>query len=67
MTTEPKSINITNDDVQSVLNTEAGKYQLQIAALSRTLGEQQQEIDELKIKAIENSCSCNESEDENAD
>jgi len=63
MTTEPKSINITNDDVQSVLNTEAGKYQLQIAALSRTLGEQQKEIEELK----ENSCSCNESEDENAD
>ena len=62
MTTEPKSINITNDDVQSVLNTEAGKYQLQIAALSRTLGEQQKEIEELK----ENSCSCNESEDENA-
>ena len=57
MTTEPKSINITNDDVQSVLNTEAGKYQLQIAALSRTLGEQQKEIEELK----ENSCSCNES------
>ena len=62
MTTEPKSINITNDDVQSVLNTEAGRYQLQIAALSRTLGEQQKEIEELK----ENSCSCNESEDENA-
>ena len=62
MTTEPKSINITNDDVQSVLNTEAGKYQLQIAALSRTLGEQQKEIEELK----ENSCSCNESEDEDA-
>ena len=62
MTTEPKSINITNDDIQSVLNTEAGKYQLQIAALSRTLGEQQKEIEELK----ENSCSCNESEDENA-
>ena len=48
MTTEPKSINITNDDVQSVLNTEAGKYQLQIAALSRTLNEQQKEIEELK-------------------
>jgi hypothetical protein len=62
MTTEPKSINITNDDVQSVLNTEAGKYQLQIAALSRTLGEQQKEIEELK----ENSCSCNESEDKDA-
>ena len=63
MTTEPKSINITNDDVQSVLNTESGKYQLQIAALSRTLGEKDKEIQELK----ENSCSCNESEDENAD
>ena len=62
MTTEPKSINITNDDVQSVLNTESGKYQLQIAALSRTLGEQQKEIEELK----ENSCSCNESEDKDA-
>ena len=62
MTTEPKSINITNDDIQSVLNTEAGKYQLQIAALSRTLGEQQKEIEELK----ENSCSCNESEDKDA-
>ena len=62
MTTEPKSINITNDDVQSVLNTEAGKYQLQIAALSRTLGEKQKEIEELK----ENSCSCNESEDKDA-
>ena len=62
MTTEPKSINITNDDVQSVLNTEAGKYQLQIAALSRTLGEQQKEIEALK----ENSCSCNESEDKDA-
>ena len=45
MTTEPKSINITNDDIQSVLNTEACKYQLQIAALSRTLGEQQKEIE----------------------
>ena len=63
MTTEPKSINITNDDVQSVLNTEAGKYQLQIAALSRTLGEKDKEIQELKEK----SCSCNESEEENAD
>ena len=63
MTTEPKSINITNDDVQSVLNTEAGKYQLQIAALSRTLGEKDKEIEELKEK----SCSCNESEEENAD
>ena len=62
MTTEPKSINITNDDVQSVLNTEAGKYQLQIAALSRTLGEKNKEIQELK----ENSCSCNESEDKDA-
>ena len=62
MTTEPKSINITNDDVQSVLNTEAGKYQLQIAALSRTLGEKDKEIEELK----ENSCSCNESEDKDA-
>ena len=62
MTTEPKSINITNDDVQSVLNTEAGKYQLQIAALSRTLGELQKENEELK----ENSCSCNESEDKDA-
>jgi len=62
MTTEPKSINITNDDVQSVLNTESGKYQLQIAALTRTLGEQQKEIEELK----ENSCSCNESEDKDA-
>ena len=63
MTTEPKSINITNDDVQSVLNTESGKYQLQIAALTRTLGEKDKEIQELK----ENSCSCNESEEENAD
>ena len=62
MTTEPKSINITNDDIQSVLNTEAGKYQLQIAALSRTLGEKDKEIEELK----ENSCSCNESEDKDA-
>ena len=62
MVTENKSINITNDDVQAVLNTEAGKYQLQIAALSRTLGEKDKEIEELK----ENSCSCNESEDENA-
>jgi len=62
MTTEPKSINITNDDVQSVLNTESGKYQLQIAALSRTLGEKNKEIQELK----ENSCSCNESEDKDA-
>jgi len=62
MTTEPKSINITNDDVQSVLNTEAGKYQLQIAALSRTLGEKDKEIQELKEKA----CSCNESEEEDA-
>ena len=62
MTTEPKSINITNDDVQSVLNTEAGKYQLQIAALSRTLGEKDKEIQELKEK----SCSCNESEDKDA-
>ena len=62
MTTEPKSINITNDDVQSVLNTEAGKYQLQIAALSRTLGEKDKEIQELKEK----SCSCNESEEEDA-
>ena len=62
MTTAPKSINITNDDVQSVLNTESGKYQLQIAALTRTLGEQQKEIEELK----ENSCSCNESEDKDA-
>ena len=63
MTTELTSINITNDDIQSVINTEAGKYQLQIAALSRTLGEQQKEIEELKEK----SCSCNESEEENAD
>ena len=62
MTTEPKSINITNDDVQSVLNTEAGKYQLQIAALSRTLGELQKENEELKEK----SCSCNEPEEEDA-
>ena len=62
MTTEPKSINITNDDVQSVLNTEAGKYQLQIAALSRTLGEKDKEIQELKEK----SCSCNEPEEEDA-
>ena len=62
MTTEPKSINITNDDVQSVLNTEAGKYQLQIAALSRTLNEKEKEIEELKEK----SCSCNESEEEDA-
>ena len=62
MTTEPKSINITNDDVQSVLNTESGKYQLQIAALTRTLGEKDKEIEELK----ENSCSCNESEDKDA-
>ena len=63
MTTEPKSINITNDDVQSVLNTESGKYQLQIAALTRTLGDKDKEIQVLK----DNSCSCNESEDENAD
>jgi len=62
MTTELKSINITNDDVQSVLNTEAGKYQLQIAALSRTLGEQQKEIEELR----ENSCDCSKSEDKDA-
>jgi len=62
MTTELTSINITNDDIQSVINTEAGKYQLQIAALSRTLGEQQKEIEELKEK----SCSCNESEDKDA-
>ena len=62
MTTEPKSINITNDDVQSVLNTEAGKYQLQIAALSRVLGEKNKEIQELKEK----SCDCNESEDKDA-
>ena len=63
MVTENKSINITNDDVQAVLNTEAGKYQLQIAALTRTLGDKDKEIQVLK----ENSCSCNESEDENAD
>ena len=62
MTTEPKSINITNDDVQSVLNTEAGKYQLQIAALTRTLGDKDKEIQVLK----ENSCSCNKSEEEDA-
>ena len=62
MVTENKSINITNDDVQSVLNTESGKYQLQIAALTRTLGEKDKEIEELK----ENSCSCNESEDKDA-
>ena len=62
MVTENKSINITNDDVQTVLNTESGKYQLQIAALTRTLGDKDKEIQVLK----ENSCSCNESEDENA-
>jgi len=62
MVTENKSINITNDDVQTVLNTEAGKYQLQIAALSRTLGEKDKEIQELKEK----SCSCNEPEEEDA-
>ena len=62
MTTELKSINITNDDVQSVLNTEAGKYQLQIAALSRTLGEKDKEIQELKEK----SCDCNKPEDKDA-
>jgi len=62
MVTENKSINITNDDVQTVLNTESGKYQLQIAALTRTLGEKDKEIEELK----ENSCSCNESEDKDA-
>ena len=39
MTTENMSVNITNDDIQAVINTEAGKYQLQIAALSRVLGE----------------------------
>ena len=38
MVTENKSINITNDDIQTVMNSETGKYQLQIAALSRTLG-----------------------------
>jgi hypothetical protein len=63
MVTENKSINITNDDVQTVLNTESGKYQLQIAALTRTLGDKDKEIQVLK----DNSCSCNESEDENAD
>ena len=63
MVTENKSINITNDDVQTVLNTESGKYQLQIAALTRTLGDKDKEIQVLK----ENSCSCNESEEENAD
>ena len=66
MVTENKSINtvqITNDDIQTVINTEAGKYQLQIAALTRTLGEKNKEIQVLK----ENSCSCNESEEENAD
>ena len=62
MVTENKSINITNDDVQTVLNTESGKYQLQIAALTRTLGEKDKEIEELK----ENSCSCNKSEDKDA-
>ena len=62
MVTENKSINITNDDVQTVLNTESGKYQLQIAALTRTLGEKDKEIQVLK----DNSCSCNESEDKDA-
>jgi len=62
MTTELMSINITNDDIQTVMNSETGKYQLQIAALSRTLGEKNKEIQELK----ENSCSCNESEDKDA-
>ena len=62
MVTENKSINITNDDVQTVLNTESGKYQLQIAALTRTLGDKDKEIQELK----DNSCSCNESEDKDA-
>jgi len=62
MTTELTSINITNDDIQSVINTEAGKYQLQIAALSRVLGEKNKEIQELKEK----SCDCNESEDKDA-
>ena len=62
MTTENMSVNITNDDIQAVINTEAGKYQLQIAALSRVLGEKNKEIQELK----DNSCSCNESEEEDA-
>ena len=62
MTTENMSVNITNDDIQAVINTEAGKYQLQIAALSRTLNEKEKEIEELKEK----SCSCNESEEEDA-
>ena len=64
MTSENTSVNITitQDDIQSVINTEAGKYQLQIAALSRVLGEKNKEIQELKEKA----CSCNESEEEDA-
>ena len=62
MVTENKSINITNDDVQTVLNTEAGKYQLQIAALTRTLGEKDKAIQELKDK----SCDCNKPEDQDA-
>ena len=56
------SVNITNDDIQAVINTEAGKYQLQIAALSRVLGEKNKEIQELK----ENSCDCSKSEEEDA-
>ena len=62
MTTENTSVNITNDDIQAVINTEAGKYQLQIAALSRVLGEKNKEIQELK----ENSCDCSKSEDKDA-
>ena len=62
MTTENTSVNITNDDIQAVINTEAGKYQLQIAALSRVLGEKNKEIQELK----ENSCDCSKSEEEDA-
>jgi len=62
MTTENMSVNITNDDIQAVINTEAGKYQLQIAALSRVLGEKNKEIQELK----ENSCDCSKSEEEDA-
>ena len=62
MTTENMSVNITNDDIQAVINTEAGKYQLEIAALSRVLGEKNKEIQELK----ENSCDCSKSEEEDA-
>jgi len=64
MTSENTSVNITitQDDIQSVINTEAGKYQLQIAALSRVLGEKNKEIQELK----ENSCDCSKSEEEDA-